>query len=549
MRSNSGNSDRRLAAARAIGEAAALIAPGFGPAGRSAGRRDGTGSSEHADGALAVIERFARDCGADSEEGVGYLADLARAQQAEAGDGVVAAVILAAALVDRALAALAAGADPVRLTIGIEAARDAVLAAVQRQATEVRANAEIAGVVATALFRPDLGALVADAFDKVGKDGVIVVEASAQPGLRLAAGEGVTVDGGLADPDLAAESESGELLLREPLILVTRDDITEVTALATITAHAAAVGRPLVVFAVGGPASLPAGGRGIGADPIVAIVAVPGRPDKRALVLGDIAAVAGAAVVAGLGNGDGASGVGVDGGGGDSGLSSDGGAAAGGGEVADAVSSLGAARRVIVTRDRTLIVGGGGDRAAIAARVISIRAEIEALDSPGQRDQLMKRLAMLAGGSVIVEVGGTAEAASERLADQVRRGLAVARLALDYGLAAGGGAALADAERALDKLPRSVGGGRRGDEAAGARVVLDSLTAPLRQLAANAGVPAALIDKSVKSRREGAGFDLAGPGPAAGQTVPMRPQVVDALPVVTAAVANAAALAIRVVGS
>jgi chaperonin GroEL len=266
---------------------------------------------------------------------------------------------------------------------------------------------------------------------------------------------------------------------------------------------------------------------------MVAPVAVPGWAGDRAEVLGDIAAVTGAAVVVGLGNGVGARGLG-------------GGGAPGGSEVADAVGSLGAARRVIVTRERTLIVGGGGDRAAIAERVISIRAEIEARDSPGEREHLMKRLAMLAGGSVIIEVGGATEGASERLAGQVRRGLSAARLAFDYGLSAGGGAALADAGRALDKLPRSVGGGRRGDEAAGARVVLDSLTVPMRQLGANAGVPAALIGKAVKSRRDGAGFDLAGQGPTAGRTVPMRPQVVDALPVVTAAVANATALAIRV---
>jgi chaperonin GroEL len=195
---------------------------------------------------------------------------------------------------------------------------------------------------------------------------------------------------------------------------------------------------------------------------------------------------------------------------------------------------------VIVTRDRTLIVAGAGDRAVITDRVRAIRAEIGAREAYGEREQLMTRLARLAGGSATLQVGGATEAAAAQLADEARRGLLVARLAMDSGILPGGGAALAAAERAVGKLPRSVRRGRTGDEAAGARVVLESLTAPMRQLAANAGVPAAAIDKLVGSRKEGTGFD-----PATGNSVPMRPQVIDALPVIAAAVTNATDLAVR----
>ena len=513
MRGNSEGSPRRLAVARGIGEAAALIAPGFGPAGRAGARPGQPDADGPADGTVTVIGRLARDAEAEPAVGVGYVRDMARAQQAEAGDGTATAVILAAAMVSRAMAALDAGADPVRLAVGIEAARDGVLAAMRGRATAITAKAEIAAVVSTALFLPELGEVMADAFDKAGKDGVITVESSGEPGLALAVGEGMTVEAGCAVEDFAAGQESGDVVLREPIVLVTGDEIRDWTAIAPVTDHAAAVRRPLVVFAAGVAADAPDGraaGGPRGGTTTVAI-AVPGFADTRAAVLGDIAAVTGATVV------------------GDS------------GGVAAGPDALGGARTIMVKPDRTLIVAGGGDRAASLARVREIRAEIEARESHGDREQLMKRLAKLAGGSVTLEVGGATEAATARLADEARRGLSAARLALDYGLSAGGGAALADAERELGDLPRSVRGGRKGDEAAGARVVLDSLTAPIRQLAANAGVSGAAVDKSLRSRKDGAGFD-----PVTGKTVPMRPRVVDALPVIAAAVTNATALTVRV---
>jgi chaperonin GroEL len=519
MRSNSEGSSRLLAVAPGIGVAAALIAPGFGPAGRAGGRRDQADRSSST--ALAVIEQFAREAEADTAVGAGYARDMARAQQAEAGDGTATAVILAAAMVSRAMTALDAGADPVRLAGGIEAARDAVLAEVRGRATPVSAKTEIAAVASTASFVPGLGELVAEAFDKAGKDGVITVESASAPGLGLVTGEGMTVDAARTDPDLAGQ-ESGDVILDEPIVLVTRDEIRDRAAIAPVANQTAAAGRPLVVFAVSVAADVPgssSAGRIHNGTPNVAI-GISVFADQREAVLGDIAAVTGATVVGGSGVG---------------------GSAAADDAALDSAGALGTARKMIVTPDRTLIIGGGGDRATVAPRVREIRDEIDRRDDYGDRERLQKRLAMLAGGSVTLEVGGATEAATARLADQAGRALSVARLALDHGLSAGGGAALADAERALGKFPRSMRGGRAGDDAAGARVVLDSLTAPMRQLAANAGVPGGAIDKSLRSRKDGIGF-----APATGKTVPMRPQVVDALPVIVAAVTNATALTVRV---
>jgi chaperonin GroEL len=477
MRSASEACAQRLAAAQSISAAAALIAPGFGrgPAG----------------GTLAVIERFARDAEAGPAigAGAGRVRDMVRAQHSEAGDGTATALILAADMVRRAMAALAAGADPVRLMTGLEAARDAVLTEVRGRATAVTAKAELAAVVSTALSAPELGELVADAFDRAGKDGVVTIEPSGQPGLGLATGEGMTVEAGYAGPGLAAGPESGEVILREPLVLVTAGEIRDRAELTPVIEHAAAAGRPLVMFAAGVAAGVPAvpaaGGTRGGAMTLA--VAVPGFADQRGAVLGDVAAVTGATV-------------------------SGGGVA--GGPSLGGPGSLGGAQQVIVTRDRTLIVAGAGDRAVIADRVRAIRAEIGAREAYGEREQLMTRLARLAGGSATLQVGGATEAAAARLAAEARRGLLVARLAMDHGILPGGGAALAAAERAAGQLPRSVRRGRAGGEAAGARVVLESLAAPMRQLAANA--------------------------------VPMRPQVIDALPVVAAAVANATELTARV---
>jgi chaperonin GroEL len=523
MQSNSEGSARRLAVARGIGEAAALIAPGFGPAGRRRASRDHDASSDQAvadglaGGALALIEQSARDAEAGSAAGVsaGYVRDVARAQQTEAGDGTATAVILAAAMVSQAMAALDAGADPLRLTAGIEIARDAVLAELLGRATPLTTKAELAGVVSTALFIPGLGELVADAFDRVGKDGVVTVEPSGTPGLGLVVGEGMTVDGTCTALEFAAGQEPGEVILREPVVWVTGDEILDPAAVALVASQAATAGRPLVVFAAGVTADVPGGPSAGGArgGPLIVAARVSGFADQRGELLGDIAAVTGATVVSGSGDG----------------------------EIIGSPGALGRARQVIVTRNRTLIIGGGGDRAAMAPRVREIRDQIKARESHAERERLAKRLAILAGGSATLEVGGAIEAATARLAGDARRALSVARLAMDHGLSTGGGAALADAARALGKLPRSVPGGRAGDEAAGARVVLDSLAAPLRRLAVNAGLPGTAIDKLARSRKDGTGFEL-----GVGKPVPMRPRVVDAVPVITAAVSNATALAIRV---
>ena len=450
-----------------------------------------------------------------------------RDQRAAVPDGVATAVVLAGAMVRRAVAAVDGNADPTGLARGIQAARDRVLDELGRRASDLRTKEEIAAVMAAAIFDRALADVLAEAFDKVGKDGVITVEPAGEPGLQLALSEGMTVDGGYVWPGFVTDAERGEAVLRDPFLLLVDAEITAAEDLLPAIDTAAAAGRPLVVLAAGvsGAALEVLAASRTSGDCATLAAAVPGDRLTRESVLGDLAVVTGGRVAGGDARG------GSTGGGPAPRLASD----------DDDPAALGGAVKVVATRDRTLIVGGAGDQAVLAGRVRQIRAEIESAESSDERQQLFTRLARLAGGAATVRVGGATGAETARRAARAERGLRIARMAMDCPILPGGGAALADVQHALAKFPRSLPGGRSGDEATGARIVLESLTAPMRQLAENAGVPTAAIDKALKSRKEGSGID-----PATGKPVPMRPRAVDILPVVEAAVSNATALTVRV---
>jgi chaperonin GroEL len=318
------------------------------------------------------------------------------------------------------------------------------------------------------------------------------------------------------------DAERGEAVLRDPLLLLVDGEVTAAGELLAIIDAVAATGRPLAVLAAdvtGAALEDLAASRADGRGALAARVA--GDPYTRELVLGDLAVVTGASIV---------------------GTSTISGNAT---PLARAsLGALGGAAKVVASRDRVLVAGGAADAAAIADRIGQVRSQIEAAETPAERQELFTRLAKLAGGAATVRAGAATSTETARLVTQAERGLAIARLAMVNPVLPGGGAALADVQQALAKFPRSVPGGRSGDEAAGARIVLDSLTAPLGQIAQNAGVPAPVIDKALKSRKDGTGID-----PATGKTIPMRPHAVDILPVLQAAVANATALTIRVLTS
>ena len=514
-----GEDDRGRGAAHGIGVVAGLVARTLGPEGRPSAAMDQAGGDIEAVDADTIVARFTPD-DPGARVGASYVRDLVRDQRAEAPDGAATAVVLAGAMVRRAVAAVDGNADPLGLARGIHAARDRVLDELGRRAADLRTKEEIAAVIAAAIFDRALADVLAEAFDKVGKDGVITVEPAGEPVLELALSEGMAVDGGYVWPGFVTDAGRGEAVLRDPLLLLVDAEVTAAEDLLPVVDTAAAAGRPLVVLAAGvSGAALEVLTASLASGNCATLAArVPGDRLTRESVLGDLAVVTGGRV--------------VDGG-------------AGGGPAPRLASgdpaALGGAVKVVATRDRTLIVGGAGDQAMLADRVRQIRAEIEAARSSDERQELFTRLARLAGGAATVRVGGATSAETARRVARAERGLHIARMAMECPILPGGGAALADVQRALAKFPRSVPGGRSGDEATGARIVLESLTAPMRQLADNAGVPTAAIDQALKSRKEGSGID-----PATGKPVPMRPRAVDILPVLQAAVANATALTVRV---
>jgi len=526
--------DRGRGAAPGIGVVAGLVARTLAPAGRPSVIKDQAGSDIEASDAETIVACFTPG---DPRAGLGasYVRDLVRDQHAAVPDGAATAVVLAAAMVRRTVAALDGGADPMGLARGVEAARDRVVDELGRRAADLRTREEIAAVIAAAIFDQALAGLLAEAFDKVGKDGVITVEPAGEPGLELALSEGMSVDGGYVCSDFVTDAERGEAVLRGPALLLVDAEVTAAEDLLPVIDSAAAAGWPLVVLAggvTGAALEVLAASRTSGRCVTLAAW-VPGDRYAREPVLRDLAVVTGASVVGASVAGGPAPQLGP--------ASQLGPAPQLGPASQLGPGVLGRAEKVVATRDRTLIVGGAGDQAMLADRVRKIRAEIEAARSSDERQELFTRLAMLAGGAATVRAGDATSAETARRVARAERGLHIARLAMECPILPGGGAALADVEHALAKFPRSVPGGRSGDEAAGARIVLESLTAPMRQLAENAGVPTAAIEKALKSRKEGSGID-----PATGKPAPMRPRAVDILPVVEAAVSNATALAVRV---
>ena len=515
-------------AVHGIAAVAGLIARTLGPAGRPAIVRDPAGGEIEASDAETIVACLAPGDPGD-RLGTTYVRDLVRDQHAVVPDGAATAVVLAGAMIRQAVAAMEEKADPQGLARGIAAARDRVADELQRRAADLQAKEEIAAVTAAAVFDRALADVVAEAFDKVGKDGVITVEPAVNQGIELALSRGMTVDGGYVSAEFVTDAERGEAVLRDPLVLLVDAELTGAEELLPAVGAATSAGRPLAVFAAGvtGTALAALTASRTNGSPAALAASVAGDPYTRKSVLGDLAVVTGATVAGGSAPGSGVAG----------GITAGGPAPA----LASAVPPvLGSAGKVVATRDRAFIVDGAADTTTLTGRIWQLRAAIGSVKSAAERQELETRMVRLIGGAATIRTGGVTSAETARLVARAERGLKIARLAMQYPVIPGGGAALADVRQALAKFPRSVPGGRAGDEAAGARIVLDSLTAPMRQLAENAGVPASAIEKALKSRKEGAGID-----PATGQLVPMRPHALDILPVVQAAVTNAAALTIR----
>jgi chaperonin GroEL len=427
-----------------------------------------------------------------------------------AGDGTTTATVLGQAMVRAGLKAVAAGANPISLKVGIDKAVEAVNTALIEAASPVETHAEVAAVAAISAQDPKVGELVAEAMDKVGKDGVITVEESNTTGFELELTEGMQFDKGYISPYFVTDPERMETVLDDASLLIVNGKISAIADLLPLLEKVLQSGKPLLIVAedVDGEALSTLVVNSIRKTIKVAAVKAPGFGDRRKAMLQDMAVLSGAQVVSA-----------------EVGLKLD--------QVG--LEVLGSARSVIVTKDTTTIVDGGGSAEDVAARVGQIKNEIEASDSDWDREKLQERLAKLAGGIGVVKVGAHTEVELKERKHRLEDAISATRAAVEEGIVPGGGAALIHAAKALvDGL------GLEGDELTGVRIVQGALDEPARWIAENAG----LEGRVAVNRARESGNVKHGLNAATGEYVDLvAAGVVDPVKVTRNAVRNAASIA------
>ncbi|OCB12487.1 chaperonin GroL [Mycolicibacterium porcinum] len=397
-----------------------------------------------------------------------------------AGDGTTTATVLAQALVKAGLRNVAAGANPIALGLGIGKAADAVSEALLAAATPVSDEKAIAQVATVSSRDEQIGQLVGEAMTKVGHDGVVTIEESSTLNTELEVTEGVGFDKGFISAYFVNDFDSQEAVLEDALVLLHRDKISSLPDLLPLLEKVAESGKPLLIIAedVEGEALSTLVVNAIRKTLKAVAVKAPFFGDRRKAFLEDLAIVTGAQVV----NPD----VGL--------------------VLREAgLEVLGSARRVVVNKDSTVIVDGGGSADAVADRVKQLKAEIETTDSDWDREKLQERLAKLSGGVAVIKVGAATETDLKKRKEAVEDAVAAAKAAVEEGIVTGGGAALVQARSALDKLRGEV----KGDEALGVEVFASALSAPLYWIATNAGLDGSVVVNKVSEQSNGQGFNAA----------------------------------------
>ncbi|OFQ34107.1 chaperonin GroEL [Rothia sp. HMSC072E10] len=411
--------------------------------------------------------------------GAELVKEVAKKTDDIAGDGTTTATVLAQALVREGLRNVAAGADPLSLKRGIEKAVEAVTEALLSSAKEVETEEEIAATASISAGDAEIGKLIAEAMEKVGKEGVITVEDSNTFGLHLELTEGMRFDKGFLSGYFVTDPERQEAVLEDPYILVVNQKISNVKDLVPVLEKVMQSGKPLLIVAedVEGEAlALLVLNKMRGSIKSVAVKA-PGFGDRRKAQMADIAILTGGQVITE-----------------EVGLSLD----------AATLDMLGTARKVVVTKDETTIIEGAGDAAAIEGRVAQIRAEIANSDSDYDREKLQERLAKLAGGVAVLKAGAATEVELKERKHRIEDAVRNAKAAVEEGIVPGGGVALIQAGvKVFDKLELT------GDEATGANIVRVAIDAPLKQIAANAGLEPGVVVDRVRSLPAGTGLNAA----------------------------------------
>ncbi|MEU4948799.1 chaperonin GroEL [Streptomyces lavendulae] len=501
------NEEARRGLERGMNQLADAVKVTLGPKGRNVVLEKKWGAPTITNDGVSIAKEIELE---DPYEKIGaeLVKEVAKKTDDVAGDGTTTATVLAQALVREGLRNVAAGANPMALKRGIEKAVEAVSAALLAQAKDVETKEQIASTASISAADTQIGELIAEAMDKVGKEGVITVEESQTFGLELELTEGMRFDKGYISAYFATDMERMEASLDDPYILIVNSKIGSVKDLLPLLEKVMQSGKPLLIIAedVEGEAlSTLVVNKIRGTFKSVAVKA-PGFGDRRKAMLGDIAILTGGTVISEE--------VGLK-------LENAG------------LDLLGRARKVVITKDETTIVDGSGDSDQVQGRVNQIRAEIDNSDSDYDREKLQERLAKLAGGVAVIKAGAATEVELKERKHRIEDAVRNAKAAVEEGIVAGGGVALLQASSVFEKLELT------GDEATGANAVKLALEAPLKQIAVNGGLEGGVVVEKVRNLAVGHGLNA-----ATGEYVDMIAEgIIDPAKVTRSALQNAASIA------
>jgi chaperonin GroEL len=501
------NEEARRALERGMDQLANAVRITLGPKGRNVVLEKKWGAPTITNDGVSIAKEIELE---DPQEKIGaeLVKEVAKKTDDVAGDGTTTATVLAHAMVKEGLRNVAAGANPMSLKRGIELAVDAAVDAIKNQAKEVEDKDDIAHVASISAADPEIGDQIAEAMDKVGKDGVITVEESQTFGMELDLVEGMRFDKGYISPYFVTDPERMEVVLDEPHILLVNSKISAVKDLLPILEKVMQTGKPLAIISedVEGEALATMVVNKIRGTFKSVAVKAPGFGDRRKAMLQDMAILTGGQVISE-----------------EVGLKLEN----------TSLDLLGTARKLTVTKDETTIVEGGGSADEIKGRISQIKAEIEKTDSDYDREKLQERLAKLAGGVALIKVGAATEVELKEKKHRIEDAVQTTKAAVEEGIVPGGGVALLAAQAAMEKLDL------QGDEATGANIVRKALEEPIKQIAVNAGLEGGVVVEKVRGLDGGQGLDA-----ARGEYGDMfRAGIVDAAKVTRSALQNAASIA------
>ncbi|GAA3689899.1 chaperonin GroEL [Terrabacter ginsenosidimutans] len=479
----------------------------LGPKGRNVVLEKKWGAPTITNDGVSIAKEIELD---DPYEKIGaeLVKEVAKKTDDVAGDGTTTATVLAQAMVKEGLRNVAAGANPMALKRGIEKAVEAVTARLLEQAKEIETKEQIASTASISAADEEIGGLIAEAMDKVGKEGVITVEDSNTMGLELEMTEGMRFDKGYISAYFVTDTERMEAVLDDAYVLVANSKIGSIKDLVPLLEKVMQSGKPLLIIAedIEGEALATLVVNKIKGTFKSVAVKAPGFGDRRKAMLTDIAILTGGQVISEE--------VGL--------------------KLENAtLDLLGRARKVVVTKDETTIVEDAEDRSQIEGRIAQIKAEIEKSDSDYDREKLQERLAKLAGGVAVIKAGAATEVELKERKHRIEDAVRNAKAAVEEGIVAGGGVALIQAAKALDELVLE------GDEATGANIVRVATEAPLKQIAINAGLEGGVVAEKVRGLQAGHGLNA-----ATGEYVDLLAAgIIDPVKVTRSALQNAASIA------